>query len=332
MQFYDILIGNNVWVTALQLQMREVPMYYFIVNPNAHGGRGEKIWKKLERQIRKSGISYEAYQTENPGDARRIAAQLTADMQEEITIVAVGGDGTVNEVLNGLSIGDSLTVGYIPTGSGNDLARGLNNSRNPGKCLKRILNPEEICRVDYGILSYEDEEPVYRRFMVSSGIGFDAAVCHRLLDRSKPGELRQIPGRGRYILAGLKQLLTAKASRGYLILDGVRRVEFNHIYFVSVHNHGSEGGGFLFAPKAVFDDGELELCVAHTASKLRLLPVLLDAYRGHLGRRRGVHFYRCKEAVIHVEQPMPVHADGENCYCQNELRVRCVKQKLRMIL
>ena len=297
-------------------------MYYFIVNPNAHGGRGKKIWRKLERQIHKSGIHYEAFQTEAPGDARRMAA----------TIVAVGGDGTVNEVLNGLAISDLLTVGYIPTGSGNDLARGLNLSGSPRKCLKRILNPSEICRVDYGILSYEDEEPVYRRFMVSSGIGFDAAVCHRLLDKSGTGGLRQILGRGRYILAGLKQLLTAKASRGHLILDGVRRVEFNHIYFVSVHNHGSEGGGFLFAPKAVCDDGELELCVAHTASKLRLFPVLFDAYRGHLGRRRGVHFYRCREAVIHVDRPLPVHADGENCFCQDEMRVRCVKKKLRMIL
>ena len=200
-------------------------MYYFIVNPNAHGGRGKKIWRKLERQIHKSGIHYEAFQTEAPGDARRMATELTANMQEPATIVAVGGDGTVNEVLNGLAISDLLTVGYIPTGSGNDLARGLNLSGSPRKCLKRILNPSEICRVDYGILSYEDEEPVYRRFMVSSGIGFDAAVCHRLLDKSGTGGLRQILGRGRYILAGLKQLLTAKASRGHLILDGVRRVE-----------------------------------------------------------------------------------------------------------
>ena len=199
-------------------------MYYFIVNPNAHGGRGEKIWRKLERQIIRSGIRYEAYQTEEPGDARRIAAALTADMQEPATIVAVGGDGTVNEVLNGLAISERLTFGYIPTGYGNDLARGLKLSGKPGKCLKRILNPAEICRVDYGILSYEDEEPVYSRFMVSSGIGFDAAVCHRLLDKNGRGGLRQIPGRGRYVLAGLKQLVTAKASRGYLIQDVVRHI------------------------------------------------------------------------------------------------------------
>ena len=106
-------------------------MYYFIVNPNAHGGRGKKIWRKLERQIIRSGIRYEAYQTEEPGDARRIAAALTADMQEPATIVAVGGDGTVNEVLNGLAISERLTFGYIPTGYGNDLARGLKLSGKP---------------------------------------------------------------------------------------------------------------------------------------------------------------------------------------------------------
>ena len=93
----------------------------------------EKIWRKLERQIHKSGIHYEAFQTEAPGDARRMAAELTANMQEPATIVAVGGDGTVNEVLNGLAISDLLTVGYIPTGSGNDLARGLHLETDPEK-------------------------------------------------------------------------------------------------------------------------------------------------------------------------------------------------------
>ena len=71
MRIYGILIDNNVWVTALQLQMREVPMYYFIVNPNAHGGRGKKIWRKLERQIHKSGIHYEAFQRREMPDAWR---------------------------------------------------------------------------------------------------------------------------------------------------------------------------------------------------------------------------------------------------------------------
>lgn len=316
----------------MQLQVREVPMYYFIINPNAHGGRGEKIWKKLERQLKRSGVAYEGYLTQEAGDARYIAARLTASVQEPMVIVAVGGDGTVNEVLNGLSISDLLTLGYIPTGSGNDLARGLMLSKNPCKCLRQILAPTEISRVDYGIISYEDEEPVYRRFMVSSGIGFDAAVCHRLLGKTGGGGLHRLGGRWRYILAGVNQLLHTKASRGYLILDGVRRVEFNHIYFVSIHNHASEGGGFLFAPKASYDDGEVELCVAHTASKLRLVMVLVMACLGHLGRHRGVHFYRCREAVIHVERPLPVHTDGENCFCQDELRVRCVKKKLRMIL
>lgn len=111
-------------------------MYYFIVNPNAHGGRGKKIWRKLERQIHKSGIHYEAFQTEAPGDARRMAAELTANMQEPATIVAVGGDGTVNEVLNGLAISDLLTVGYIPTGSG------------PGPGVKPVRKSEKVPETD----------------------------------------------------------------------------------------------------------------------------------------------------------------------------------------
>ena len=82
----------------------------FYRKPERPWRAGKKIWRKLERQIIRSGIRYEAYQTEEPGDARRIAAALTADMQEPATIVAVGGDGTVNEVLNGLAISERLDV------------------------------------------------------------------------------------------------------------------------------------------------------------------------------------------------------------------------------
>ncbi|MDD3251520.1 MAG: diacylglycerol kinase family lipid kinase [Lachnospiraceae bacterium] len=312
-------------------------MYYFIVNPNAHSGHGEKIWRKLERQIENSGIEYEVYLTDAQGDARQLAEKLTGpgngSCDQPMIIVAVGGDGTINEILDGLSFDRQVTLGYIPAGSGNDLARSLKLPNNPRRCLKRILNPRYYLSLDYGILSYEKGEPVHRRFMVSSGIGLDAAVCHNLLDLSRrhqgwPG----ICGRFAYIFLGIKQLALAKPVKGFLLLDGIKKVEFNHIYFVSSHIHGYEGGGFKLIPKADYSDGLLDLCVIHNSSKLRVFPVLMDALCGRIGHARGVRFYQCREVTIHVERPMPVHVDGESCLSQTDIHLRCVEKKLRMIV
>lgn len=307
-------------------------MYYFIVNPNARRGLGEKIWRKLERRIQHSGIEYEVLLTGAQGDARKIAAELTEDSTQPCTIIAVGGDGTVNEILDGMSFDGQVTLGYIPTGSGNDLARSLRLPRSPKRCLNRVLKPKYHRLLDYGILSYEKEAPVYRRFAVSSGIGLDAAVCHNLLDSARKNRPRLFGGRVRYVLLGIWQLVCAKPAKGYLVLDGVKKVEFNHIYFISSHIHPFEGGGFKFAPKADYSDGLLEVCVVHNSLKYRLIPLLLDALLGRMGHHRGVRFYRCREVSIHVDRPMPVHVDGESCYCQTDIHLRCVEKKLRMMV
>lgn len=308
-------------------------MYYFIVNPNAHGGQGRRIWRKLERRLERSGISYDARLTQAPGDAGKWATELTRDCRDPRTIVVVGGDGTVNEVLNGLSFSCPVTMGHIPVGAGTDLGRGLKLPRNPKRCLRRILKPKTYYNLDYGILSYETGQPVHRRFAVSSGIGLDAAVCHDVLDhikRSSP--LVRIGGRLSYVVIGLKQLMLAKPVSGYLVLDGEKKVEFNHIWFVSTHIHPCEGGGFQFAPKADPESGQLELCVVHGTSRLRLLPVLVAAWFRRMGRRKGVRFFRCREAKIHVNCPLPVHTDGESCFCQMDIALRCVEGKLKMLV
>ena len=114
-------------------------MYYFIVNPHSSNGRGERIWKKLEKLLKDWKVEYQCFITEKPGDAKKIARFLTEGVKEPRTITAVGGDGTVNEILDGLLFCGPVTFGYIPTGSGNDLARSLRFPQDPKKCLKKIL-------------------------------------------------------------------------------------------------------------------------------------------------------------------------------------------------
>lgn len=307
-------------------------MYYFIVNPNSCCGRGGRVWKKMEKILIHRGISYEAHVTEKVGDARQYAKKLTEGCKESRLIVVIGGDGTVNEILNGLSFCGNVTLGYIPAGSGNDLARSLKLPKKPSRCLKRILKPTCYKMLDYGVLSYGEDDISCRRFIVSTGIGMDAAVCHNLLYSKTEGILRKVHwGKLGYILIGIKQLILAKPTKGHLVLNGVQKVEFSHVYFISAHIHPFEGGGFKFAPDAKYDDGKLSVCLMNNKKKRKLVPVLINSFLRKESHNSGVRFYQCEELEIYTDRPMAVHVDGESCLCQNHLQVQCINKKIRII-
>ncbi len=307
-------------------------MYQFIINPNASGGRGLKVWHRVEKELKRFGVEYEAFLTERSGDAADRAAGLTGGRDRPQTIVAIGGDGTVGEVVSGLAFGGPVTMGYIPAGSGNDLARSLKLPKNPRKCLKKILNPRRYRLLDYGVVSYGGRSD-HRRFLVSSGIGMDAAVC-RNIAQARDIQVKKgvFLGKWNYLVLGIRQLILARPVKGYLILDSTKKVEFNHIYFVSAQIHPYEGGGFLFAPDADPCDGMLDVKVVHQDRKLWLIPILLGALLKSRKNYPGSRLYTCREAEIHLDRSMPVHCDGESCEDQRELLFRCIANKIRMIV
>ena len=307
-------------------------MYYFIVNPNAGCGKGGRLWRAVAIYLEKHQVEYEAYLIAGRGDARNIARELTDGNREPQVIVAVGGDGTMNEVLDGLVFCGPLTLGYIPAGSGNDLARSLKLPGNPVKALKRLLTPRPSRMLDYGILTYGTQEVSHRRCLVSAGIGFDAAVCHDLLESKLRQRLRRVGlGRLSYLISGIRQLFKCKPCKGYIILDGVKKVEFNHIAFISCHIQPFEGGGFKLAPRANCSDGKLSVCVVSHAARRKLVPILLESLTGNHGRRKGVRTYECGELFIHTERGLPVHADGEICGIQSDLQLGCIARKIRIV-
>lgn len=308
-------------------------MLTFIVNPNAGGERGYRIWKKLERRLIKKNIAYQVYLTSGRGEARELSAQLSAAQAETDTIlVVVGGDGTFNEVLDGARLSEHLVLGFIPIGRESDLARGLRLPHSPEQCLRRILSPREIRQIDYGIAAFGAEGPEHRRFAVSSGCGFDALLAESLRALS----LRRCicgPIRRRLVRAevALRCLLHAQTSKGYLLLDGERRVELNHIFLLSAQLQPTEVGGIRLAGGTAGVDGLLTVCILHTRSRLQQAKALLFSGRFGVSRPAGVRIYRCREARIVLENALPFHADGEALEAQREFAVRCVKQKLKML-
>ena len=310
-------------------------MLYFIVNPNAGGVNGYRIWKRLERRLVRKKTEYQVVLTGGRGEARLIAAELTensAGSGEEIILAGVGGDGTMNEIVDGVHISENLILGYIPVGGWSDLARGLHLPRRPGACLDRILSSGEVRKIDYGVLDYGDDAPMHRRFLVSAGCGFEAGFTELLRIQHEEGRLSGIPVvRGAAEKAAyLNCLLNMKTVRGSLVLDEARRIELNHIFLMSALIQPTENGRRL-APGSSSADGLLAVSVLHNASRLRQIGALTASGFRITPNDAGVRMYSCREVKVILEEAMPLHADGETCGMQSEFIMRCVKQKLNII-
>lgn len=226
--------------------------YEFIVNPQARSGRGKKIWERMEPELKRRNIDFGVHITKKKGHAGKIADRLSAPGQQR-TIVVMGGDGTVNEVLNGLNISENITLGYIPVGSGNDFARGLGIPEKPEKALRTVLSPKKIVRMDVGVLS---DGVRTRRFGVSGGMGFDASVCHAVsVSRWKKILNRLHLGKLTYAVVAVGTLLRNKPVRAELTMESGKKQVFDRLVFAAFMNLPCEGGGFRFCPDAAPDDG-----------------------------------------------------------------------------
>lgn len=304
-------------------------MYFFIVNPKSRSGRGQKIWNLLEAELLQRNVIYEVFFTEYPHHATDIARNLTSG-GDFLNIIILGGDGTINEFLCGVDDLSKITLGYIPTGSSNDFARDLKLPTDPHEALHIILNPKKYTYKDVGVVSYPSGD---RRFSVSTGMGFDAAVCFEAL-RSKIKDFLNKVKLGKLTYAGiaLRQLHLHKAFPCDLILDDYKKVTFKKCFFVAFMIHKYEGGGFKFCPQADYQDGYIDICVVEDIQKLKALLMLPIAYIGLPVKLKEVHNYKCKTAFLSTPNLMPVHADGESCEYQNQISVTCLKQKIRVII
>lgn len=307
-------------------------MYQFIVNPSAGTGKGYRIWKRLEKQLENEGREYRVFFTENRGDAAEIARALTTDKNEPKTIIIVGGEGTYNEVLNGVSFKGMVTLGYVPAGFRNALSRrSWPHSKVRVQC-RRVLHPQYYELLDYGVVTCGEDEIFNRRFAGRCGVGLDAAVCHNLLCCPVRSQMNRLHMAGMLkVVLALKQLALARPVRGHLLLDGVRKVEFNYIYFITIRMGQEKKKRPRRGQEVPEDSGKMTVYVANSSLKRRMFGPVLDVIAGVRKKERGVRSFECSEVAVHLERPLAVHVDGESCMCQQDMQIRCIPRKIRMI-
>jgi len=302
-------------------------MYAFIVNPNARTGLGLKTWQSLEPILKERNIDYKLCITRYPGHATEYVHRLTGS-QKEIALVVLGGDGTINEAINGIRDFSKVTLGYIPIGSSNDFARSMKLPKDPFISLEQILNPERYTYLNIGRMSHGNH---VRRFAVSSGIGFDADVCfHNTSSRLKRVLNKLKLGRLSYTGVALYLLLSLNPRSMSVSLDGQTH-HFKKVFFATAMNQRYEGGGFKFCPKADPEDDLLDIIIAADLPKLKVLLLLPTAYKGWHTRFKGIHIYTCKRADIKSSVSLPVHTDGEPAFTGSEISLSLEPEKLRFI-
>ncbi len=304
-----------------------MPRYKIIVNPTSGGGTAEKQIPKIESELKRSGLEFDLVRTEAAGQAIEIAEQAALEGFDVVT--AAGGDGTLNEVLNGLmyareKTGRAPALGAIPIGRGNDFCYSADIPFDL-EAVCHLLASRESRPIDVGLVKGGDY-PEGRYFGNGVGIGFDAVVGFEALKYQKLG------GFPSYIVAALKTImLYYKAPMLQLEMNG--KVQRQPALMVSIMNGRRLGGGFMMAPQGSMDDGQFNLCIAGQLSRPGMLAIIPRFLQGTQESHPAISTAMTSGIkVTAVEGALPAHGDGETlCTAGQELEISILPKALQVI-
>lgn len=287
---------------------------YFIVNPKAGNGKAKLIWSSVEKQLAEQKINYETFFTERSGHGTKLAAKIMESTEVKmVTIIVVGGDGTINEVVNGIGNHSSRArIGVIPGGSGNDFTRGYGIPRNPDTALPFLLSEMNNVSPTFDLGKIDLSGRREHFFINSTGAGFDALISYEANQSKWKGLLNRFSlGQLVYVIILLKHLFSYKCSTVELMIDG-KRYTFPDTWFVTVSNQPFYGGGMKIAPHALANDGKLNVTIVHRLSRFKLLLVFLSVFWGKHLKFKEVNTFLAQKVSIHSTEPIYVHSDGEH--------------------
>ena len=288
---------------------REKAMYHFIINPRSRSGKGKDIWFEIESELIRSNAAYKKYFTRYHLQAREIASLICAKYPEEKTIVVVGGDGTMNEVVNGLTLDGTVTLGYIPTGSSNDFARSMGIPFVPKTALQDILSAKETVEFHCGRVTTASESRIY---VGSSGLGYDADVCRRNDWSEMKGVLNHVRlGKMSYSLIALQALTRWKGAEVTIRRDEEEKETYSDVLFLAPMNQPYEGGGMMMSPTADIRRPGFVICLVHGIAKAKMPRLLIATYKGAHTADPGVAELPCGKVEVEADRPLPLHVDGE---------------------
>lgn len=306
-------------------------MYEIIFNPGSRSNNSLSIWETVEKYLLKNQIPYRLYKTKGTHHAKELAHKITSDNAKHFIIV-IGGDGTLNEVLNGLYNPDNVTLGLIPSGSGNDFARATGISTIPEEAIQTIINCSEDQRtlINYGEIVAAGRN---HRFLISCGCGFDSDVCADVQKSKLKPMLNKIGlGKLTYTLIALVKLIKKSVFTVHFKLDNEIEYDLDKIFFLTAMNTVYEGGGYMFCPDASPSDDKLDLLTVNNLSRCRIIPLLPKAKKGkHVGKK-GIEITPISSVELTFSRAVNVHTDGEVIGKYDCVHIECADKHIKFCL
>lgn len=300
----------GTFFVPLQQSKANMRKILFIMNPISGTVSKAAIPEKIEELIDREQFHHEIVETQYAGHATEIARQAADDNAD--MVVAVGGDGTVNEVARAL-VNTDTALGIIPCGSGNGLARHLMLPMETEGAIG-VLNSYEIHNLDYGLIND-------RPFFCTCGMGFDAFISMKFANAGKRGLVT-------YVENVLKEGLKYKPET-YEIEDESGTVHYK-AFLVSAANASQYGNNAYIAPQASMSDGWLDVIIMEPFDVLEAPQISIDMFNKTLDKHSKIKTFKTKHIHIHRKEPGLIHYDGDPMMTDADVDIRIVEKGIKI--
>jgi len=294
-----------------------------IVNLTAGGGKPHKYLNTVLEYLKENGLNFKVCTTSHQGEAVELA-QKAADNGAEL-IVSVGGDGTVNEIVNGIMKSkNDPSLGIIPLGWANDFIKSTDIPSDIIEACK-ILIKGKTKKIDIGVINNQ----IY--FANICGIGFDAEVAHLANQLKNRHPNWNTLSAYVYVFATVKKLLSPFSYHDVKIKFDGQEIH-SKILFIAISNGKIYGGRFNITPEAILDDGLLEICTVEEMGRLKYLMSIPKVFKGKHASIKGISFYRAKEVVIESSESILAQVSGEVIEGQKKFTITLLPKSLKLIV
>ncbi|MBE8714180.1 diacylglycerol/lipid kinase family protein [Sphingobacterium hungaricum] len=291
--------------------MAERKSILFVINPISGGKKKTAFNKQILEVLDLQKFNPTFQQTTHANHAYELAKNAIEEQYD--AVVAVGGDGTINEIGSAL-VDSGIPLGIIPEGSGNGLALYLGIPLNEASAIRRI-NRFEFVEVDCGLINK-------RHFFNIAGLGFDASVSDRFATDSIRGPIG-------YLRAAINVLSKYKTKKYILTVDG--KTYEREAFMISVANSPQYGNNAYIAPNASVNDGLLDVCIVHKFPLYNLPMMVFHLFNKTADQSEYVEIIPGKDIVIERTDGGPVHVDGEPIELENTLSIKINPKSLKII-
>jgi diacylglycerol kinase (ATP) len=279
-----------------------------ILNPAAGRGRAGEMRKRLISCLQEKGIPFQLELTREPGHAKEIAFRMSEIFE---TIVAAGGDGTINEVVSGI-VGKKAAIAILPLGSGNDFNKVIGISKKIDHAIDAIINGTRKL-LDLGKVSYWNhwEEKRERYFINTLGMGLDAEIA------KETKQIKFLRGVPLYLLAAIKALQKHSPNEYKITEEKMTKVE--RAFLICAGNGCFEGGGFKLLPNANPNDSLLDICILGVMPRHKAIGIIPKLINGTYENIQNVSMWKSRKFIIEAKNTFMLHGDGE-IFEENTLR------------